>query len=268
MTTIGMKLREDIVFDALSDMFKLRAIVDRTPATFSKSEGFTPQGGVVRGESIDRLAFRERELRFEVPLALAQKTGFYFDQRSLRARIEQLAAGRRVLDVYCYVGSFAMAAARGGASEVVAVDESPLALEVAARCAVLNGLDARIAFERIAARTALADAGQRGGYDLVVVDPPSLAPSQRAANRALGVYQKLSASACRATRPGGLLVLCSCSAAVGLGALTRAVALGARDVGMSATVLERMFQGADHPVPAAFSEGLYLKSVIARIDVR
>jgi 23S rRNA (cytosine1962-C5)-methyltransferase len=181
--------------------------------------------------------------------------------------VEQLARGRRVLDAYCYVGSFAMAAARGGAREVLAVDESAIALEAAARCAAQNGLADRIAFVCGSAREALGSAAHRGGFDLVVVDPPAMAPSQRALPKALGAYQKLAAAACRATRPGGLLVVCSCSAAVGFGALTRAVALGARDVGMSATVLERMFQGADHPVPAAFPEGLYLKSVIVRVDV-
>jgi 23S rRNA (cytosine1962-C5)-methyltransferase len=103
---------------------------------------------------------------------------------------------------------------------------------------------------------------------MVIVDPPNLAPTQKATQRGLGAYQKQSALACRATRPGGLLVISSCSAAIGLGALTRVVALAARDVGMTVTVLERMFQGADHPVPAAFSEGMYLKSLIARVDAK
>ena len=79
------------------------------------------------------------------------------------------------------------------------------------------------------------------------------------------MMRKLAGQAARATRPGGLLVLCSCSAAIGLPELTRALSLGSTDVGLRAIVLERFFQGADHPVPAAFPEGLYLTSLIAEI---
>ena len=85
---------------------------------------------------------------------------------------------------------------------------------------------------------------------------------------ALGVYKRLAEAGARATKPGGLLVFCSCSGAVRADDLVRALALGAESVGRSAVVLERHFQGADHPVPASFPEGLYLKSLIARIDPR
>src|SRR5262249_13309852 len=105
-----------------------------------------------------------------------------------------------------------------------------------------------------------------GGYDLVICDPPKLAPSRASKEGALGAYKSLASAACRATKPGGVLVLCSCSSAVGLDDLTRALALGARDARLSASVFNRHFQGADHPVPAAFPEGLYLKSVIARVE--
>ncbi len=267
--TIGMKLRQAAVFEAIREVLKVRAIVDRTPQAFAKLEGFEASSGIVWGdESVDAYRFMERGIRFEIPFELGQKTGFYVDQRLLRARVEELARGRRVLDVYSFVGTFAMACVRGGATSVLAVDENALAMEIGARCAKANGLDHALAFERSAARKALDLAGQDGGYDLVILDPPAMAPSQRASTRALGAYQKLASMGCRATRPGGLMVLCSCSAAVGTGELTRALALGARDVGMSATVLERMFQGPDHPVPAAFAEGLYLKSLIARIELR
>src|SRR6185295_14899530 len=102
----------------------------------------------------------------------------------LRARVEELARGRRVLDAYCFVGAVSMAAARGGASHVEAVDSSALALEVAAECALANGLSARIGFERGDAFEALNQVGRRGGYDLVICDPPKLAPSRAARARA------------------------------------------------------------------------------------
>src|SRR6185295_15690288 len=106
------------------------------------------------------LEFVERGLRYRLPLELGQKTGFYFDQRALRARVEQLASGQRVLDTYAYVGAFALAAARGGAAAVVAVDESALALEVGAECARLNGLSDRIKFIRDDSKRALQKASE------------------------------------------------------------------------------------------------------------
>jgi 23S rRNA (cytosine1962-C5)-methyltransferase len=171
-----------------------------------------------------------------------------------------------VLDAYSFVGTFAMAAARGGASKVVAVDESAIALEVGAECARLNGLESHIEFVKHDARKVLSEA--QGGYDVVVCDPPRLAPTRGSRDNALLAYSKLAEHACHAVAPGGVLVYCSCSAAVDLFALTRALATGARRANVQATVFERGFQGADHPAPAAFPEGIYLKWVMARIEPR
>jgi 23S rRNA (cytosine1962-C5)-methyltransferase len=265
--TIGMKRRETMLLDALERVLKPRAIVDRTSSAVARGENFQLGEGIVRGDTaLSALSFSERGLSYELPLSLAQKTGFYLDQRPMRGRVEQLAKGRRVLDAYSYVGAFALAAARGGAAEVVAVDESALALEVGAECARRNGLLERIRYVRSDAREKMTLAGREGGFDLVLCDPPKYAPSKSAKLGALGAYQKLYAAACRATKPGGLLLVSSCSAAVGLDAMTRALAIGARDVNVRATVLERFFQGFDHPVPAPFPEGLYLKSVLASVE--
>ena len=103
-------------------------------------------------------------------------------------------------------------------------------------------------------------------FDLVICDPPKLAPSRASKEGALGAYKSLASAACRAVKPGGVLVFCSCSSAVSLDDLTRALALGARDARLQAVVFDRHFQGGDHPVPAAFPEGLYLKALIARVE--
>jgi 23S rRNA (cytosine1962-C5)-methyltransferase len=266
--TIGMKHREGLVFEALESLLKPRAILDRTSTQAAKAEGFEPASGVVRGEDVGVIEMKERGAQYRLPIELQQKTGFYFDQRPLRGRVEQLARGRRVLDTYSYVGAFALAAARGGASEVVAVDESALAVEIGAEHAELNGLGNRIVFAKEDARRALQEAANAGGYDLVIVDPPRLAPTRGSRDKALVAYTRLAENACRATKPGGLLVFCSCSAAVDLSALTRALATGALRANLQATVLERWFQGPDHPVPAAFGEGLYLKALVARVESR
>jgi 23S rRNA (cytosine1962-C5)-methyltransferase len=264
--TIGWKRREGTVLQTIEALLGPRAIIDRTPAAIAKLEGFEPGEGVVRGDtSVDKLTFRERGLSYKIPLSLGQKTGFYMDQRALRARVEQLSHGHRVLDAYSFVGAFGMAAARGGATDVLSVDASAVALEVGAENARENGLGSRIRFVREDARVAFEQASSKGGFDLVMCDPPKLAPSRAAKDGALGAYRKLASLACRATKPGGVLVFCSCSAAVSLDDLTRALAFGARDARMNAIVFDRHFQGADHPVPAAFPEGLYLKCLLARV---
>jgi 23S rRNA (cytosine1962-C5)-methyltransferase len=269
--TFGMKEREAIVLEAITQALKPRAIVDRTPPGSAKAEHFVPTGGIVRGATdVRQFEFAERGLSWTIPLELGQKTGFYFDQRELRARVEVFARSlegqsKRVLDAYSYVGGFGLAAARAGA-EVVCVDESALAMEVGAENARANGCATRMRFERGDARRAMQDA--HATYDLTIVDPPRLAPTRSAREQALVMYSKLAELGCRATKPGGMLVLCSCSAAVDLNALTRALATGAVRANVSALVIERGFQGADHPVPAAFGEGLYLKAVVARIEPR
>lgn len=265
LLTFGMKEREAMIFEALGHVVKPRTIIDRTPASAAKLEGFEPGRGVVRGEEIKDLVFTERGFAWQIPIDLGQKTGFYFDQRDLRSRVGALAKDKSVLDTYAYTGAFGMAAARGGASEITCVDESALAMEVGAENARRNGLGDKVKFERNDARRALAEGGQ---HDLVILDPPRLAPSRGAREQALVMYAKIAEQGCRATKPGGILVLCSCSAAVDISALTRAVATGAVKANVQATILERAFQGTDHPVPAAFPEGLYLKAIIARIDPR
>lgn len=265
--TSGMKRREQLLHEAVRAAFSVRAIVDRTSSQTAKAEGFEASHGVVFGDrALRNLEFCERGLRFRIPLEVGQKTGFYFDQRTLRARVEQLARGKRVLDAYCFAGAFAIGAARGGAREVVAVDESALGVQVGAECAAMNGVGDRIVFLKEDARDVLSRS--KGSFDLVVADPPPLAPSRASLARALVAYARLAESCCRAVRTGGTVVLCACSASVDLGSLTRALATGARRADVDAIVVERWFQAPDHPVPAAFGEGLYLKSVIARIERR
>ncbi len=161
-----LKLRETMILDALLAL-GAKTIVDRTPAQTAKTEGFVAGSGVVRGELVSELALAERGLMYRLPLEIGQKTGFYFDQRDLRARVEELAGGKRVLDTYSYVGAFSMAAARGGAAHVVAVDESALAIEIAKECARANGLEGRIEHKKEDARRALQEAGTGEGFEFV-----------------------------------------------------------------------------------------------------
>ncbi|MBW2454527.1 MAG: class I SAM-dependent rRNA methyltransferase [Deltaproteobacteria bacterium] len=267
--TAGLARLEDAIVEGLVRTVAPRAIIDRTPAEIAKVEGVPTQAEgprVLMGETPTELSFRERGLRFELPLELAQKTGYYFDQRPLRDRIEALSRGSRVLDACCYVGSIGLSAARGGASEVLCVDKSEPAIEVGKRCAELNGATDKVTFQATEARHAFRAAAEEGTYDIVICDPPKLAVRRRSRNKALNTYRKLAAGACSATSHGGVLAFCSCSASISTDALQRSLALGARDAGRRAVVFDRCVQGGDHPVVAAFPEGLYLRVLLARIE--
>lgn len=265
--TAGLRRRAHVIVQAIEEVHAPTAILDRTPASVAKGEGFDLDDAIARGGPVAVLEFRERDLRYEVPTELAQKTGFYFDQRGLRARVEALSRGRRVLDAFCYVGPIALAAARGGAEAVVGIDDSLRALEVGAACARLNGLTVK--FERGDMKQELpkrAAAGER--FDLVILDPPKIAPTRGDRDAAIKYQTKLVELASTILEPGGLMVVCSCSTALGSAELARCLAVGARRAGRSATVLERLGQGGDHPVPAAFPEGIYLSTLIAELGGR
>ncbi len=267
--TLGLKRREADIVGALVELCQPRVILDRTPKSLAKSEGFDVDGNeprVLHGELPDTLSFHELGLRYELPLALAQKTGFYFDQRPLRRFVASVSGGKCVLDAFTYSGAIGLNAAEGGASRVWGVDKSEPAVLTATHTAALNGHAEVAAFEVMDANVAFKKAAADGGFDLVVCDPPKLATGRKVRDEALHAYRKLAAGACQAARTGGLVAICSCSGSVSSELLQRCLALGARDVGRRAIVVERLYQGGDHPVPAAFPDGLYLKVLVARVE--
>lgn len=260
--TIGLAQRRQLVLDALREVFAPAAILDRTTVRVAQAEGFELGERVAFGAEPKELKVVERGLELRLPSTLTQKTGFYFDQRPLRARIEQIASGLDVLDAYSYVGAVGLFAKRGGARSVVSVDTSEHALTVGKTLSNELGLEVR--FERADAEKFLLEAAR--GYDMVIADPPKFAYSRAMQGKAERAFRRVAGLAVGATRPGGVVVLSSCSAALGLGEVERALALGAADVGRRTRIFDRVFQGADHPVPAQFPEGLYLSSVLGWVD--
>ncbi len=271
LLTAGMKRRQEAIVEALVKVTGAKSVVEVASSRHQKIEGFEVTEGVVFGQPVHRLAFTERGFAWEVhppghPGGGGQKTGYYFDQRETRAMVEGLSAGLRVLDVYSYTGGFSLAAARGGAREVVGVDSSALALESAATAAGRAGLAERVRWMRGDARKVMTQLHADGEkFDLVVVDPPKLAVGARDVEEARGHYRKLNALAAKLVVRGGLLVTCSCSQAITGSDFMRAVATGARESQREVMVLRLLAQPPDHPVPAAFPEGRYLKVVLARI---
>lgn len=211
--------------------------------------------------------FRENGLLFEVDVQHGQKTGFFLDQRDNRARVEPLAAGRRVLNVFAYSGGFSLYAARGGARSVISLDSSAPALESAERNFALNRHLPPVAAARhdlllSDAFEGLADLRQqRRAFDLIIVDPPAFARRAEEAARALAAYARLTILALDVLVPGGILVLSSCSSRVGASAFYDVVHRAAAQVGRPLAELARTGHPLDHPI--GFPEGAYLKCLFA-----
>ena len=228
-------------------------------------------GTVLAGPPLDEpVVYRELGLRLRCDPARGQKTGAFLDQRENRARVAARARGKSVLDAFCYTGGFSLHAARGGATRVLSLDASAIALDEAranfaanrdvpevARCA--HALAHGDAFRELAL---LAEAGRR--FDLVVLDPPALARRKDDLPQALQAYARLAELGARLVERGGELVAASCSARVDVDVLAQALHRGAARAGRTLREEERTAHALDHPV--RFPEGAYLKCLFTRVE--
>jgi 23S rRNA (cytosine1962-C5)-methyltransferase len=261
--TIGMQRRKGLLVELLAEAVGPRTIVEVTGKNTAEREGFSVEPAVLFGDKGSTLSFRERGLRFSLPPDSMQKTGYYFDQREHRSVVEALAKDRDVIDICSYVGGFALAAARGGAKRVRALDSSQPALDVGAQIAQENGVSS-ISFERADARKDLESISRQGDrFDLVILDPPKLVPSAKHFERGRKAYRQINRHALALVREGGVFVTCSCSAGMTEVDFLRTISLAARDARRELSIFRVGRQSPDHPIPPGFSEGAYLKTVFA-----
>jgi 23S rRNA (cytosine1962-C5)-methyltransferase len=265
-TALGLARRRDLLADLLVELARPEGIYLRTERGIGRLEGLDLQDGLLRGRvPQEPVVIEEGGLRFLVHLIEGQKTGFYLDQRDNRRAVARYAAGRRVLDAFCYTGGFGLHAARAGAAAVLGLDVSEPALALARENARLNDLPALVfergdVFDRLAA---LAGAGERFG--LVVLDPPKFARARHAVEEALRGYRRLQTLALRLLEADGILVTCCCSGLITGGMLEDLLAQLAAEEKRDVQVLERRGQAPDHPVAVACPESTYLKCLISRV---
>jgi len=258
----------DGVAPADAVVLRLSRAAQRQPAALhGLADGATLAGTVAANPVI----FRENGLLFEADVLHGQKTGFFLDQRENRARVEGLAAGRETLNVFAYTGGFSLYAVRGGAPSVVSLDSSAPALAAAGRNFELNRDLPAVAAARhellvedaFSGLARLAQDGRR--FDLVVVDPPAFAKQQSEIPAALHSYERLAALALGVLRPGGTLVMASCSSRVGAEDFFATVRRGAARANRVLHEFDHTGHPVDHPV--GFAEGAYLKCLFAKADV-
>ena len=204
--------------------------------------------------------------RFLVNWSEGQKTGFFLDQRENRALVERYAAGRNVLNLFCYTGGFSVYALGGGAVHVDSVDSSARAMALVDRNIALNGFDPASHGSHCADAMDFLAAAEDGKYDLMRVDPPAFAKHRGALRNALRAYQRLNAKAISKVAPGGLVFTFSCSQVVDREMFALAVFSAAAETGRRVRILDRLNQPADHAVNIYHPEGEYLKGLLLYVE--
>ena len=268
VTSLAVAKRLDVIGPLLQELLQPRGILLRTDKGTLQLEGMELSDQLLAGElPAEAITIRENGLEYELDLSAGQKTGFYLDQRENRRAAATYMRGRRVLDMFCYTGGFAMAAAAiGGAKDVLGIDSSKKAVAHARSNAARNQL-ASVRFDigdGFKTLDALAAAGEK--FDAVILDPPKFARSRSKVNQALMAYHRLNRSALDLLPPGGILVTCSCSGSVSREDFLLTLSGVAQKAGRDLQILEQRGAAADHPVSATCLETEYLKCFICRVS--
>jgi 23S rRNA (cytosine1962-C5)-methyltransferase len=261
--TLGMEVRSEIVRQAIDRVIAPRGVVRIADSPLRKLEGLALERGVWWGDVPERAEISLGGFQVEVDLHHGQKTGLFLDQRENRVLAQTHARGKRVLDLFCYQGEWAMHAARGGAAEVVAVDSSAPALAAARRNAERNGLVDRIAFTEASVFDrvrALERQGER--YGLVILDPPALIKSRSHLAAGARAYRELNRAAMAMLTEGGILITCSCSHQLEDPLFEQVLREAARAARRPFRVLEWRGEALDHPRLLAVAETHYLKCAV------
>jgi len=266
ITTAGMERYRDDIVDALKQLCSATAIFMRNDNSIREFEALPLYREWVHGSAVDVLHIVENGLTFQVPAEISQKTGWFYDHRDSRAALAPWVAGKRVLDVYTYVGGFGICAATMGAREVLAIDSSQSAVDAAHANASLNGcadrFNARCA-DAVEAMRSLFEDGER--FDVVVLDPPAFIKRRKDRDAGVRHYALNNRLAMRLLTPGGVILSASCSQALSHEDLLQQMRKSIPRDSLGLQILAPVQQGADHPVNVAMPETLYLSGAFARV---
>ena len=266
ISTAGIEREKAALIDALVKVLKPQGILLKNDGKMRQVEGLDSYVEVAYGDVPERLALTENGVRFETLVRDGQTTGWSYDHREARAKLKGLVTGKRVLDVFSYIGGWGVQAAAFGAAEVHCVDGSEKALDQVMRNAKLNGVEGKVqtlqgdAFDAL---TALKQDGER--FDVIVLDPPAFITRRKDHKAGLQAYRRANELAMRLLTRDGLLVSASCSMHLAREELVDVIRASSRHIDRQAQIHHHGHQGADHPIHPAIPETEYLKAVFARV---
>ncbi|WP_313138003.1 class I SAM-dependent rRNA methyltransferase [Stutzerimonas nitrititolerans] len=266
LASATMERNKDAVQEALVQVLKPRGVLWKNDSSARDAEGLERYVDTAFGVVPEWVALEENGVKFEAPVLQGQKTGWFYDHRMNRARLAPYVKGKRVLDLFSYIGGWGVQAAAFGASEVFCVDASAFALDGVERNAALNGVAEKMtcvegdAFE---AMKELKNAEER--FDVVITDPPAFIKRKKDLKNGEAAYRRLNETAMRLLNKDGILVSASCSMHLPEDDLQNILLQSARHLDRNILLLERGGQGPDHPVHPAIPETRYIKNLTCRV---
>lgn len=271
--SLGMDRFKPQIVQILQDMLTPQAIFERSDMESREEEGLEPVKGLIAGTLPTDISIRERYLRFHIDVERGHKTGFYLDQRDNRALVGALLRrGQRCLDLFSYVGAFAVAAAKAGA-DAVAVESDPWAVGEAGRQAERNDVQKQCSFVTADVfdfleseeKSAASDPGRYRKFDVIVIDPPAIAKRREGMDKLKWAYWKLLKGSLPLLNSGGRVILSSCAYHMPLDLMHEAARFASADLGMRLRVAHVTYQPPDHPWMLQIPESLYLKTVVYQV---
>ncbi len=261
--TLGMEVRKKMIVDILVKIFAPKGIYERSDSPVREKEGLPLFKGPIYGDFDPVVTIEENGIKMLVDLENGQKTGYFLDQKENRANLAEYVKGKTVLDCFSNVGGFALNAAKNGASSVLAVDISQIAVDSIAENAKLNGFENVIqtccadVFEK------LRDFRHEGRkFDVVVLDPPAFTKSKDTVKEGYKGYKDINIQALKIVNKGGFLITCSCSQHLTINMFLDMIKESVAQSGVRAKMIEFRTQSRDHGTLVGLDEGLYLKVAV------
>lgn len=248
------------------DGITIRGVYERSDAKVRTQEGMERIKGFIGEEFDTDVPIVENGVKYIVDVKDGQKTGFFLDQKYNRLAIQKLCKGKRVLDCFTHTGSFALNAGIAGASEVIGVDASDLAVKQAEENAELNGLSGTVKFiceDVFELLPKLEEAGEK--FDVVILDPPAFTKSRNSIKNATKGYKEINLRGMKLVKDGGFLATCSCSHFMSYELFTETINRAAKDVHKRLRQVEYRTQAPDHPILWAADESYYLKFYVFQV---
>lgn len=265
--TAGVEKMKAFIVSALNELIKPVAIIERSDAANRELEGLKPANGLLSGkEPKGAIKILENGITFLVNLEEGQKSGYYLDQRDNRKRLATHVSGKSVLDCFSYTGGFSLYAAQAGASTVTSIDSSAPAIQALTENFNVNKMTPGESIEGDVFKLLRDLYSEQKSFDVVILDPPKLAPTRSSVDRAQRAYKDLNFNGLKLVNKGGILATFSCSAAMSMELFKQVVSWAALDAGREVRIIDQFTQGSDHPVLTSFPEAEYLKGLLLRVE--
>ncbi|PKV75557.1 class I SAM-dependent rRNA methyltransferase [Pontibacter ramchanderi] len=264
--SVGMYLVREHVAKALQEIYgpQLKAVYDKSAESLPAKSPVQAANGYLFGETSGGVVVTENENQFFIDWEGGQKTGFFIDQRENRALLARYVKDKSVLNTFCYTGGFSVYALNAGAKEVHSVDVSKKAIELTIKNGELSQASER--HEAYAEDTFEFLKGKEDRYDVIILDPPAFAKSQKVRHNAVMGYKRLNAEAMKRIKPGGILFTFSCSQVVDKYLFNNTVMAAAIEAGRNIKIMHHLSQPADHPISIFHPEGEYLKGLVLFVE--